>query len=143
MTSPSRDERFAAYERAWYRFRFGSRHIEIRIGKPCPDLDALLARRGLERWAVITACNPGDQRLSAAENRRRTRALAAALTREGYVFFRGAGGSDTGDWPPEASFLVVGISARAAEGMRRHYEQDCIVTGVRGGTAALSPSRPK
>ena len=133
--------RFTAYDSAWYRFRVGRRLIEIRVGKPCPEVDELLRRHGLRRWGFVTACDPGPERLTSAENRMRTRRLEAELSRKGYVFFRGAGGSDT-DNHEEASFLVLGMSLRDAERLRRRYAQDCIVAGQAGQVARLSPRGP-
>jgi hypothetical protein len=133
---------FAMYRRAFYRANAGGGHeIEIRVGKRTPKLDALLAREGMRRWVFLTACNPGARRLGVAENRGRTKALKFSLRRGGFLFFEGLSGSDAGDWPEEASFLVVGIARREADRLRRRFGQDAFVTGLYGGAARLWPAR--
>jgi Protein of unknown function (DUF3293) len=131
---------WVTYRRAFYRADAGGgNEIEIRIGKRTPALDDLLGREGKRRWAFLTACNPGARRLGAAENRVRTSALRSSLRTGGFLLFEGRSGSGAGDWPEEASFLVVGISRRQADRLRRRFGQDAFVTGLRGGAAHLCP----
>lgn len=135
-----RPARLAAYRRAFYRVDpEAGNAIEIRVGRRSPGVDELLAANGKRRWVFLTACNPGAVRLGDAVNRERTRALAVSLRKRRIVFFRGQGGSDSGDWPPEESFLALGVSLRAADGLRRRFRQDAFVTGVKGGVARLWP----
>lgn len=132
---------YPAYRGAFYRSNAGGRdEIEIRVGKKTPALDDVLRRSGKRRWAFLTACNPGARELSAAENRARTRALESDLRRSGFLAFRGWSGADAGDWPEEASFLVVGIGRREADRLRRRFGQDAFVTGLSGGAARLWPA---
>ena len=131
---------YPAYRRAYYRANAGEIAVEIRGGKKTPALDDLLKRSGKRRWAFLTACNPGARRLGVAENRVRTDALRISLRRGGFLFFEGRSGSDAGDWPEEASFLVIGIARREADRLRRRFAQDAFVTGLRGGVARLSPA---
>ena len=136
-----RPTRLTAYRRAFYRADAGEGpEIEIRVGKRTPALDALLEGKGKRRWAFLTACNPGARRLGASENRVRSNALRISLRRRGFLFLEGRGGSDAGDWPEEASFLVVGIALSEAEQLRRRFGQDAFVTGLRGGLARLWPA---
>ena len=53
------------------------------------------------------------------------------------TFFPGAGEADVGDWPPEPSFLVLGISEQRAVALAERYEQAAIVVGRRNGSARL------
>ena len=132
---------YPAYRRAFYRANAGGRiDIEIRVGRKTPALDDMLRRRGKRRWAFLTACNPGARLLGAAENRARTKALKFSLRRGGFLFFEGLRGSDAGDWPEDASFLVVGIARREADRLRRRFGQDAFVTGLLGGAARLWPA---
>ena len=130
---------WVTYRRAFYRANVRGEEIEIRVGKRTPALDGVLARERKRRWAFLTACNPCGRLLGAAENRVRTRALKSALRNAGFLSFAGKGGSDSGDWAGEESFLVVGIGQREADRLRRRFRQDAIVTGVRGGVARLWP----
>jgi hypothetical protein len=132
---------WATYRSAFYRANAGGgNEIEIRVGRRTPALDDLLGREGKRRWAFLTACNPGARRLGAAENRVRTSALRSSLRTGGFLLFEGRSGSGAGDWPEEASFLVVGISRRQADRLRRRFGQDAFVTGLRGGAAHLWPA---
>jgi hypothetical protein len=132
---------YPAYRRAFYRSNAGGRdEIEIRVGKKTPALDDVLQRSGKRRWAFLTACNPGARRLSAAENRARTRALESDLRNRRFFYFLGRSGADAGDWTEEASFLVIGIARREADRLRRRFGQDAFVTGVSAGAARLWPA---
>ena len=88
----------AAYRRAIYRVyphrRSPADAIDLHIGRRSAALDRLLAQHGATTWSFLTATNPASRRLSAAENHRRTRNLAATLARRRWRHFRGeeAGG---------------------------------------------------
>jgi hypothetical protein len=58
---------------------------------------------------------------------RRQEALAAELRRRSLAFLPGAGRHPSNDWPPEPSFLVLGLALEASKNLGRHYEQNAIV----------------
>ena len=55
----------------------------------------------------------------------------------GLPVLEGAGVGTGGDWPPEPSFLVLGIGAEAAVDIGRAFGQVAIVVGRRGEPARL------
>lgn len=116
-------------------YRVPELSLDIRIGHLCPDLDLHLARHGMQDWAFIIAENPGSKLLSGTENRARTEALRRQLS--GKTFFDGQGASLCGNWPPEAGFLIQGISLPEALALGRRFGQLAIVAGNSGCPAGL------
>src|SRR5689334_10913097 len=77
--------------------------IVLRIGERNAALHALLASRGVEEWAFVTAWNPRSQVLAPEENARRQQQLEAELA---FPFLPGRGEGDDGNWLPERSVLI-------------------------------------
>jgi Protein of unknown function (DUF3293) len=109
----------------------------LRIGETSAGADRLLAAHGQTAWAFITACNPRSERQSDEENSRRMAELEAVLRDGGWPHYRGAGVSRDGTWPPEPSFLVVGISEAEALDLAHCFDQNAIVVGRTGEPARL------
>ena len=63
--------------------------------------------------------------------------LEMVVRGRGLNCFQGEGRADDGDWPPEPSLLVLGISEADAVSLARELEQHAIVSGSRGGEARL------
>lgn len=112
--------------------------LALRIGQCNADLDLLLAEHECETWAYITAYNPGSVLLAPEENRQRQARLERDLSLGGWVCFSGEGIGANGDWPPEASTLVLGIDADSAQRLGRAFGQNAIVMGCLGKPAELS-----
>jgi hypothetical protein len=111
--------------------------LRIRVGNQHPKLDALLGEHKVDGWAFVTAWNPGSELYGERENRGRQEALERELEAAGYVFFWGRGMPDGGDWAPEESVLVVGMSGEEAVAVGRRYGQAAVVCGVCGNAAEL------
>lgn len=128
----------AAYEATsfWVDLRRECR-FALRCGEASPRLDELLEKSGASTWAYITACNPRSTLLTPEENQERMTRLRHCLHQGGYSFFPGEGVADNSNWPPEQSFLVVGISEPDAVSIARLFEQNAILIGSRGGHARL------
>ncbi|MCB0618368.1 MAG: DUF3293 domain-containing protein [Saprospiraceae bacterium] len=104
--------------------------VEIRIGQPNAELDALLLRLSRQNWFFITAWNPGARPLSEADNRRRQRTLLDGLRREDWTVLSGESVADAGDWPPEPSYWVAGAGREAAIAWGRKFGQAAVVFGT-------------
>ena len=110
------------YLRTTYRVSGVTPAIDIRVGEPCPPLDALLDKHAARSWAFITAWNPGSKKLEADENHRRQAALKAEVKQDGYVFYRGAGIPDdqveqsSGETDPDTLHRVGRSPARTCAG---------------------------
>ena len=133
----------AAYRRAIYRVlphrdRYGETEaIDLRIGRRSAALDRLLAKHGATTWVFLTATNPGSRRLTDAENRRRTRNLAATLARRRWPRLRGEGLDPTGRWPPEPSYLVLDAPLDSVLNLAARLGQAAIVAGRLRSSARL------
>lgn len=125
-----------SYRNTTYRVTGVEPAIDIRVSKPCPALDRLLAKRGVTTWAFITAWNPMSQPLPPEENRERALRLEAELA-ACYAVIAALGVGDAGDWAPEESLLVLGIAQADAVEAARRFGQRAIVAGERGGVARL------
>jgi len=115
----------------------GREPISIRCGARCLPLDLLLAESRATNWAFITACNPRSTPLDDDANDERMMRLEMLVRGRGLNCFQGEGQADEGDWPPEPSLLVLGISEADAVAVAREFEQHAIVSGSRGGEARL------
>lgn len=122
-----------AYEATCYEVEGFSQ--PICIGKTSPDADDVLKRIVAASWAFITAYNPGSAQLPAQENEMRNAALRLALRQ--YFVLNGIGRGVDGNWPPEPSFWVAGISLSDAIALAEEYGQNAIVFGRPGGVAQL------
>jgi len=126
-----------AYEATDYVVDDGPRgRFLIRCGSRSADVDALLDAAGADAWAYVTACNPGSVPLSATENAARMASLAAVVRDRGLVHVAGAGTG--GDWPPEPSLLVLGLTEADAVALGRAFGQLAVVVGRRGEPARLA-----
>lgn len=109
--------------------------FSIRIGTRCAALDVILSAHGMSEAAFLTAWNPYSKATSEIDNAAAQAHLAAHLTAAGYEFLQGEGVGQGGDWPPEPSLLILGISRQAATEISKSYGQNAYVY-VRIGEAA-------
>ncbi|MBX7056389.1 MAG: DUF3293 domain-containing protein [Pyrinomonadaceae bacterium] len=125
------------YRLAVYVVEDGDTRFVIRLGQENRGLDAHLAGRSVSCWAFLTAYNPNSTPTPEKLNLEAQARLAERLTRCGYTFLRGYGTSESGDWPPEASFFVEGIPRTVALEIGRDFGQSAILWGRSGGSAEL------
>ncbi len=128
---------FEAFRNTRFHAVIPSGDICIRVGEPCPELDAFLETGGHESWVNVTAHNPHGQTAADGENERAQNELARELGSKGLAFYPGEGRADIGDWPPEPSFLVVGVSESEALELGCRYGQAVVVAGERGQAPRL------
>ena len=103
--------------------------VVIRIGQVCDRVEG--------EWAFVTACNPGSVRLPDEENGRRMTELESEVRKRGWTYYRGQGVGRDGRWPPEPSFLIVGIQWAAAVELGKRFGQNAVVVGRVGEPARL------
>jgi hypothetical protein len=77
--------------------------------------------------AFITACNPYSRSTSSEENEARGRRLRLDIQRLGLTHFEGQGRDPSGQWPPEDSLLVLGLSRESALELGARYEQNALL----------------
>jgi len=124
-----RPELLAAYQATTYYVQLPDRKVAIRIGEPTPELTPEMIAHEVGSWAFITACNPFSEELPAKENERRLDKLASELTERGLEFFPGEGIGDSGAWPCERSYLVLGLNLEEASALGREHGQYAIIFG--------------
>jgi hypothetical protein len=130
-------EKWRDYERADYVVFDGNREVRFRIGGNSTRMGALLHRHGAQRWAFLTAWNPGSQPLPGSENDARQNALLERLISGGFQCLRGEGRGADPSWPPEESVLALDIPEHAARAIGRAFHQLAVVVGRRGTPARL------
>lgn len=133
-------ELWSAYRNTHFVVLDAGREITIRAGYRNPALDELLARVGATRWAFLTAHNPESKRLNASDNARRQQQLHGQLVAAGYHTLPGEGRDPAGEWPSEASVLVIGIGTREARAFGRRFGQLAILAGQARFAARLVAS---
>lgn len=110
--------------------------LKLRVGQPHPFLDDMMAFRGLEEYAYLTAWNPGSKPLPEAENRARQDDLKARLKGK-HPLVEGVATADDGAWREE-SLLVLGIPRADALDLARQFGQAAILAGRRGGAPEIA-----
>jgi hypothetical protein len=126
-----------AYRATTFWVEAQSGRIALRDGERSPGLDDLLAQDGAESWAFITAWNPRSQPLARGVNARRQRQLERYVIRQGHAILPGLGVPDDGDWTPERSCLVLGVTRAAALRLGAAAGQYAIVAGRKGERARI------
>ena len=101
--------------------------FSLRIGQHSPELTALLADRGASFAAFITAENPASIPTSVDENAQRQLTLRAELEAIDALVIPGEGQGTDPAWPPEASWLAVGITRDQACSLGTAHGQNAIV----------------
>jgi hypothetical protein len=121
----------------------------IKIGQINQDVEDLLRQNKATSWCFITAWNPLSEEIPMPENLERNKRLRKDLAK--YTILAGEGRDPQGEWTPERSLLVIGISEKDAKALARKYRQRAIVFGEKGKSAELietistnlSPSKKK
>jgi hypothetical protein len=107
----------------------------IRIGLISGEVESILLGNGQKSWAYLTSDNPLSVPLEESQNRQRREILRKDLA--GYLVIDGEGRDVLGEWPPEKSYFVVGISLEGAIEIGRRFGQRAIVTGKLSEPAQL------
>lgn len=134
-------ERRAALEVAFnatcYQVNTDEGYFDLRIGVIQPLFDAFLAARGVTRWALLTACNPGAVMRSDKENAHATKTLLAKLDSRGWQYYSTSHRADGGAWPIEEGVLLIGIDRKDAVRLAIEYCQLACIIGDRGHAPVL------
>ena len=117
----------ASYRAADYQAGAGSAVVILRINQYSKSLSQLLAASGQQCAAFITAYNPFSQPQNLAANQAVHARLRDELSRHANQVIEGMGSDPSGAWPPEQSFLALGVELDAAEALGRQFGQNAIV----------------
>lgn len=121
------DALVAAYHATDYRVALPEGSFALRIGERSQPFARLLEALSHREAVFITAENPCSESASQAENAAAMAALRHDLESAGATIFEGYGQGQDTDWPPEASFLALGISCREGSALGRRYRQNAFV----------------
>lgn len=117
-----------SYKNTDYWFAVGEKTITLTIGQKNNAFDRLCERLGQTTGSFITACNPQSQLLTKSENKSRNKQLATRLEQMAEIHcFSGEGQDRDKQWPPEASFMVLGLNQKTAIDLAREYQQNALV----------------
>ncbi|MCX8099135.1 MAG: DUF3293 domain-containing protein [Casimicrobiaceae bacterium] len=120
-------ELLRAYLNAHYHINDRGIRLTLRIGEPSAALELLMRSQHTEAAAYLTACNPHSQPLAPEENQRRNRSLERDLQARARLILRGSSTDPRHLWPPEESFLALGLPLREARTLAARYEQNAFV----------------
>jgi len=138
MADPPLDaDLLAAYRHTTYEADLPLGRVRLRVGDRHPDLEAWLAQHGWTTWGFVTGWNPGSIEATAEDNRQRHLALTRAVAALRLPSWPGRGVPDAGDWTPEESLFIAGITRQDAVALGVRFGQRAIVWGDADGDATL------
>ena len=120
---PIHPDLIRAYENAIYEIN-ATHRITLKVSEYSHSLDELHKEHQCTTSALITACNPRSQILSAAENDTRMLALSEAVEKLGYRHLPAVGRDPNGKWPDEPSLWIAGLTKNEAESLAHRFEQN-------------------
>jgi len=120
------DELLESYKKAYYVV-FAELHIAMRIGVRSQHVQEVMQREGVSTAAFITAYNPRSRQFARYWNRELLMFLRHDVEINGYDHLGGEGCDPDGNWEPEESLLVLGISREEADRFARKYDQHAFV----------------
>ena len=126
-----------AYEATHYRAGDGPSGIVLQIGQYSPELALRYVVSGEESALFITAFNPLGVAVTDAANESAHTKLGEILRAAVATVIDGEGADPTGQWPPERSYLALGVSAEAARELGRRFKQDAVVWAGTDATPRL------
>lgn len=106
---------------------FAEPEFALRIGERSVALADLFDRTGNSCAAYITAWNPKGEACDPAFNAAVQERLAAAVKELGLHYLQGEGRAEIGDWPPEASLLILGCTRSRAKKLGHRFKQNAVV----------------
>ena len=98
--------------------------IRLKVSEYSHSLEDLHKKNNCTTSALITACNPRSQVLSAAENHARMLALTEAVEKLGYHHLPAVGRDSSGKWPDEPSLWIAGMTKNEAEELGKTFKQN-------------------
>lgn len=121
------DNLIAQYRNANYLIGIGSDVFTLSIDQHSEPLAQLMAERHADCAAIITAHNPFSQLQNPEKNLAAHALLARTLNQHSDAVIPCTNVDPTGNWPPEAGFLALGLSLVIAQHIGRQFKQNAIV----------------
>lgn len=127
----------AAYRATTYRVFLPAGFADLRIGQPNETLNCWLETAGCSNFAIISAYNPGSQRIDAAKNAERQSQLECDLLEGNYEPYAGENLPDDDSGLLEESCFVADIALEDACALAEDFGQMAIVYGSADGIPGL------
>ncbi|WP_172201672.1 DUF3293 domain-containing protein [Niveibacterium sp. COAC-50] len=125
-----------AYRAAHYRV-LTAPPLLLRIDQPDPALANLLSGHGAKRAVLLTASNPASALLSDNDNAQRHTRLLDALAQRKLLALPACNESPKGDWPNEASVLVLHADIALGTELAMAFGQNAFVAIAYDATPRL------
>lgn len=116
----------AAYLKTEYRVQTAGGVTVLGIDQKSDFLERANKMHLTDQCAFITACNPASQLVSDAENEAAMEQMNEEVSERWPKYFA-EGVDPTGTWPPEASYLVMGIDYRDVIELAHKYNQNAFL----------------
>lgn len=121
-----------AYRKTEYH-AFTEPLLTLKVSQSNSQLIELHQQHQAPSSAFITAWNPYSELMSDEENTKRQDKLIASIKERGFAYYLGEGKDPSGEWPGEASILILGISLDEAKELGNEWGQNAIIwTGADG-----------
>ena len=133
----AKTELLAAYRNTDFIVEAPGGDLIMRCDENDAAIDDLLRSMGKSECAFITAHNPGSQKLPDIENAHRHQMLLGEVRGLGCPHLPGRGVGRDGNWEPEESLFIVGISRTQAQKLGHAFGQITIVVKMLGYPAEL------
>jgi hypothetical protein len=127
----------AAYRATTYRVFLPGGVCDLRLGVVSETLRCWLETAGATRFAIVTAYNPGSQRVDVEQNALRQAQLECELLEAGFEPYAGENIADDGEWIDEESCFIADIGLDDALALAEKYGQNAIVCGTGDGVPEL------
>jgi len=127
----------AAYRATTYRVFLPGGFADLRIGQVNETLNCWLETADCANYAIISAYNPGSQRVDAAKNAERQSQLECDLLEGNYEPYAGENVPDDDSGLLEESCFVPDIALEDACALADDFGQNAIVYGGADGVPGL------
>ena len=105
---------------------YAEEEFMLNVGHFSKPLSELHKSHACDTSAVITAWNPLGVAQSDEANKKQNDTLKK-IAQERYTVIDAAGVDPKGEWPPEASFIILGISRYDAMELGQRFQQNAII----------------
>ena len=116
-----------AYREAHYAVFAEPEEFVLRVEHASHALAQLMKRKQISTAAYLTASNPESQPGDASVWDEAQRSLLSDLDAMNLPYVGGEGRDPTGQWPSEASVLVLGITRNDSERLAYRYRQNAFL----------------
>jgi Protein of unknown function (DUF3293) len=116
-----------AYKDAYYCVFMKEKRFDLRIGEKSEFLQSLCMESGSKSALFITAYNPEGIAHPSDENIKFQRELGDIAANIADLIFEGEGGDPSGIWPPEQSYLIIGVDRSTSIELGKRFRQNAIL----------------